>query len=284
MTRLSGTAYGLKVLGVSGLPPVSSLTGADDDLIPVTVCQSTASPPAQIQTSGRSVRRLLDGRTLCLDRSAGTATYFGAPLTDDQLAHPYLGAAATGFSRWAGREAFHGGAFAANGRAWIVVGGSTAGKSTLMAALAAAGVPVLTDDIAVIDGTTVYAGPRAVDLRHPIPSAALGGGSLALTPSRLGTRVRMELPPTAARWPLGGWFFLHWGDGTSLTPVRMSALLGRLAMVRRLPGLPSSADRLLELAAFPAWDLTRPRDWQALAESVDAVVSAARDHDPQPVG
>jgi len=270
--------YGLELRGLDDVAELAGVSDGDGrDLIPVRVTRSAGHPPDPYQLDGeRSVRQLPDGRCLQLERAAGRATFFGPPLSPDLLAHPYLGPVAVAFNRWAGREVFHAGAFVAAGRAWILAGPRTAGKSTLTAALAAAGVPILADDLVVTDGTRVYAGPRSVDLRQPWTPGATVGAVPPVRPSRLGTRWRMALPATSPWWPIGGWFFLHWADRPALEPVGPSQLLGRLAASRYLRQLPSDPTRILSLASRPAWDLRRPRDWAALPDAVDGLLRAAQ--------
>ncbi|HEX6596847.1 MAG TPA: hypothetical protein VF045_07925, partial [Acidimicrobiales bacterium] len=84
---------------------------------------------------------------------------------DADLLHPYLAPAAALVWRWGGHEALHAGAFAGRAGAVLLLGAKAAGKSTTLAWLADAGVPVLSDDLAVIDGAEVLAGPRSIDLR-----------------------------------------------------------------------------------------------------------------------
>jgi len=276
------SVYGLRVSGLDDVAELGSPAGAaEDDLIPVQVRRSLGGHPALRGLDGdRGVRALPDGRHLLLDRAAGEATFYGPPIPTDELPHPYLGPVAVTFNRWAGREVFHAGAFAAVGHAWLVLGPRTAGKSTLTAALAAARIPILADDLVVTDGTTVWAGPRSIDLREALPTRVLAcwpanRSAPALSPSRLGTRLRMALPTTVTRWPLGGWFFLHWNDHRAAEPVALPQLLGRLAANRCLPTLPSDPARMLSLASRPAWDLRRPREWAALPATVDLLLNTA---------
>jgi hypothetical protein len=140
------SVYGLRVTGLDGtrLLPVGL-----ENQIRVAVSQSRDDPERPALGADRAVLDLPNGRQLRLDRRAGTATFTGPPLSPDELVHPYLGAVASIFNRWAGREVFHAGAFVAGGRAWAVVGGREAGKSTLLAALADRGVPVVADDLVV---------------------------------------------------------------------------------------------------------------------------------------
>ncbi|QDY08303.1 hypothetical protein FJK98_15015 [Micromonospora sp. HM134] len=266
--------YGLCVHGldeVEELAPAGSRPGWPS----VRIRQTTAAPPpsAPLDLDG-GVRVLADGRTLTVDRRRGTATFYGPPLAPDLLAHPYLAPVATVFNRWAGRETFHSGAFVHAGRAWAVVGPRTAGKSSLLAALAARDVPVVADDILVVDHTEVHAGPRCVDLREPVPGPALPTRTV-----RAGDRLRVALPPIAERTPLGGWLFLGWGPTPAVTPVPPAELLARLAGCRSWRGLPTDPAALLGLAALPAWDLTRPRDWAAFGPTlrlVERTLTAAR--------
>ena len=94
-----------------------------------------------------------------------------APLSADELVHPFLAPAAALFAHWHGREGLHGGALALGGTAWGVIGDRLGGKSSLLAALAVSGTDVVCDDVLVLDGREVYPGPRTVDLREDAAAA-----------------------------------------------------------------------------------------------------------------
>lgn len=279
--------YGVHWAGLGDAADLMPASGAATDpaVVRIRLAGATPAPPPVPIDDRYGTWTSADGRLVAIDRRARTATFHGPPPTPDLLAHPCLAPVATAFNRWAGRESFHAGAFVAGGRAWILLGGRTAGKSSLLAALAARGVPVLTDDVVMVDDAGVYAGPRCVDLRQAVPGLAL-----RTRPVRDGTRLRATLPAIADPCPLGGWIFLNWTDpleparetvapgaapAPRLTPIGASQLLGRLAARRTWPGLSSDPAVLLALAARPAWDLVRSWDWTALEPTCQLLESVA---------
>lgn len=272
-------AYGLRF---TGLPLGDAVAGGAPSDWPLVRLRATkeragAAPGggAEIDAS-RAVIDLGDGlRRLVLDRAAASAVYQGPDLEVDELAHPYLGPTAAVFSRWAGREVFHGGAFVGRGGTAIaVLGARDAGKSTLLAALAARGVAVLADDLLVVDRGAVFAGPRTLDLRAAPGVELTDGGRLAVSRSRGGSRWRIGLPPAPSQLPLGGWVFLRGpSDALTCTPVPATERLQRIASARGYAELPSDPHVVLDLAALPAWDLSFPRSWAALDAAVASVLS-----------
>jgi hypothetical protein len=266
--------YGLRVGGLDDVTELSDPIDNPAGGIAVQVAQSTGPAPAPHQLDAqRNTRVLATGHVLDLDRQRGRATFFGPPISPDQLAHPYLGPVAVTVNRWAGREVFHAAAFVNGGRAWVLIGPRTAGKSTLVAALAASGVTILADDIVVTDGSTVFAGPRCIDLRQPIPEFLPTASYPPSQPARLGTRTRIALPRTASNWPLGGWFFLRWSDTPGIKEVSIVSLLQRLTMSRCAPALPSDPSRSLSLAGHPGWELHRRKAWSQLLPTVDTLLA-----------
>lgn len=271
--------YGLRFPGLAGTPGLPVATPDDPAGPAVIVRQVDAPGPAEVPIGPRpvrSVRTLTDGRVLDIDpatrsgRVDGTATLHGPVLEPADLAHPYLTPIASAFSRWNGREAFHSGVFGLHGRAWIARGVRTAGKSSLMAALAGQGCTVLADDMAMTDGDVVHSGPRSIDLREPVP-----GVDLPHRPARGGTRRRLLLPEAPRSLPLGGWLFLHWTDDPTsdveLRPIAPGAVLSRLARTRAYADWDSDPSQLLSLALRPAFDLRRPRRWDAVPEVMAAL-------------
>ena len=151
-------------------------------------------------------------------------------------------------SRWLGREGFHGGGIVVDGGVWAVLGDKTAGKSTTLAWLARAGVGVVSDDVLIVDGETVLAGPRSIDLREEA-AERLGTGELI---GRVGARDRwrVTLAPIAAELPLRGWITLEWGEAVAVEPIRgAERLRALLPAPRRPPGARRARPRSCASAA-----------------------------------
>ncbi len=141
----------------------------------------------------------------------------GAP-PDEDLLHPYLAPAAALYWQWAGREAIHAGVFEVGGGAILMLGDKEAGKSTTLAWLATqGGTPVLSDDLAVLDGDDVLVGPRSIDLR--VGQGTLPGVSEHLV--RSGERHRVRLPAASPTLPLAGLVVLDWAPEAELGPGRL---------------------------------------------------------------
>jgi hypothetical protein len=273
------TAYGLRFRGLPDVPELAFAERRDNLQPAVTVLLSKAdesSPALHTLDDRHSVRRLADGRVLALSRGDSTATFYGPPLDPGVLAHPYLGPVATTFNRWLGRESFHAGAFVVNDRAYVVLGPRTAGKSSLLAALAARQLPIISDDIVVTDGRDAFAGPRCIDLRERLP-----GAGAAVVRARDDSRWRMLLPAISRRVTLGGWIYLRWGSRMSMQRVPPRELLRRLAAGRAGPGLASDPSVLLSLAALGSWDLERRQDWSQLDAVLDQLVATVSQEDPR---
>jgi energy-coupling factor transporter ATP-binding protein EcfA2 len=216
---------------------------------------------------------------LVFDRQTLTATFEGPPLSPDELLHPFLVPVASIAGRWLGREAFHGGAVAFPGGALALLGPREAGKSTLLAALAGAGLPVLADDMVVIEHGRVFRGPPCVDLRCAPPAGVLDG--LPLARVRRGSRFRVRLPESPLSVPLRGWVFLESGRRVALRSLDPRERLSRLARWRSWPALASDPAAFLDLAALPVWGLARPRRWSALAATIKVLRQAAEDSLPR---
>ena len=183
------------------------------------------------------------------------------PVPEDQIVHPLLGFAGAVAAHWAGRVALHAGAVLVDGQALIVLGAPGSGKSTLMSALNAAGFPVLSEDLAVIERRTVFAGPRTATCATT-PTARPDGGPPRVTAPHEPGGAR-----TAARARRGA------DQGVRVTG------LGRLGLVLpagpRREAPPADGSRCaaagrdrsaawFTLVELPMWQLVRPRRWQGL--------------------
>jgi hypothetical protein len=217
------------------------------------------SPQRSQESPGAAEIAYPNGWGLRVERDPRRIVFFVPSTVDcNDLVHPFLAPAAVRLAGWLGRPALHGGAFLAGGSAWGVLAPRTGGKSTTLAHLAGSGVPVLSDDILVVENGTAYAGPRLIDLRpedwldpHEHTVAARGGD-----------RRRLSLPEIEATAPLRGFVFLEWGDTLeleALPPSRRLALLNDHCRPEA-----ASPVGLLELARLPAWLLRRPQDRAAL--------------------
>ena len=206
----------------------------------------------------------LDGDTTQVDtRNLRATVARGTALADP--VHPTLARLVLPVALAQGRDSLHAGALLGSAGAWAVVGTKQAGKSTLLAACARAGLQVLTDDALFIDGDLCLAGPRCIDLR-PAPDRLTAGTTLVrpATP-----RHRLTLAPVVAEAPLTGLLFLEWGEGPTLEPVGPSASTERLLQRRATDYLPYDPQVLMDLAGLPAHLLRRPREWEALDPTVE---------------
>jgi hypothetical protein len=198
-----------------------------------------------------------------VDRRGQSATLHLPSLpTDGEIVHPYLASTASIVARWRGLHSFHAGAFVMHGRAWAILGPKGAGKSSLLASMALAGIPILTDDVLVIRDDHGLAGPRCIDLRHESAMSLGVGEALGV----VGLRERWRLHPglVEPEVRIAGWICLEWGERRFATvPAgdRPAVLLGSLAL-RVQPADPTS---LMELLTLPMFALRHPRDIDHLA-------------------
>jgi hypothetical protein len=246
MGGVSAAAYGLRL---TGAPPTRwlALAGAE------------AWPELRLERADGVGRPRVDA-----DRRVATV---GSELGVGELVHPALSGIALAMALARGLDALHAGAVAGPEGAWAVAGPKEAGKSTLLAACAAAGLEVVADDALVIAGERCFAGPRCLDVR---PEA--GGRCGPATPVRPETpRLRLTLPPGRAEHRLSGVIHLAWGAGPTMWPLAPTESLERLLALRAVDGFPRDPVGLLDLSGLPAYELRRPRSWDALTGAVRAV-------------
>jgi hypothetical protein len=266
-------AYGLRLEGVEDARPL--LVSAEPDWPAFELVQQDGAIEGGLDrvSESRAELQLRTGGQIRIDREAGTIVYVGTrPLRVDELVHPYLAPAAAIIAYWLGRESFHAGAIVDDGGVLGLLAEREGGKSSTLAWLSRQGHRVMCDDMLIVDGRTALAGPRSVDLRPEAAEALDAGEPLGVVGAR--ERWRLVLDPVEPSLPLRGWVFLSWGDEVRLEPLAASERIARLLAHRgvRLP--PRSPEELLELAALPAWELTRPRGWDSIARSAELLFDA----------
>ena len=195
----------------------------------------------------------------------------GPAKTLDELVHPYLAPIAALVHRWRGVPALHGAALGSPLGALGLLGVRESGKSTTAAALVAAGLSLLSDDLIVVGQGRILPGPLSVDLR-PAGAALLG---LSGEPVRGGDRLRRlatELDMGPAATDLRVLVQLEFGPVTRIRPVPAGERLAALAPHLYWPGLGHPARDLLALAAVPQVVLERPRGEAGLTAAVSALL------------
>lgn len=260
--------YGFKVAGLdeaallgpadAGWPRLSVIrTAPEDDP------GSTTRPAGTVLLDDeRAAIWLADGDRIEVERATLTVRFVTRRRVDDEhVVHPYLALPAAIASRWIGRQGLHGGAFCHSGRAWALLASKEGGKSSTLARLLRRGHRILSDDLLVVDGGHVFAGPRCVDLRADA-AAVLGGEDLGVVGGRV--RWRLHAGEAPASMPLAGLVFLEWGEQVLIEPMDAEARLTGLVANRVVYPGPDESAAYLDLVSLPAWRLVRPRNLDAL--------------------
>jgi hypothetical protein len=221
-----------------------------------------------------------------IDRAARTSRMHlpGAP-TLPEIAQPRLGITGIVAGYWRGDHSFHAGAFVAGGMAWGILGSKGAGKSSLLAMLASMAVPVLADDVLIVNGRLdVFAGPRCIDLRREAALALGLGESIGVLGTR--ERWRMHLRPAPCEVPLGGFVCLEWGSpAVSHVPPndRVRTLYANLALPLGEQRDPAALSTLMELLALPMVRIRRPREIERMDETADLLLGTISGLERPPV-
>lgn len=268
-------AYGFRFAGVPGAAALLTRITPDAPLLTIEriVCE-----PAIVGTGvglDRAQFELEDDGLLALEiwRDPLRARFSGSHPPDDQaLVHPFLVLAAATAAHWLDWEAVHAGGFRLGDAAWGVLGDRNAGKSSLLCGLSLLGVDVLADDLLVVADGRVQAGPNSVDLRTESARRLNVGEYLGVVGAR--ERWRHVTPPSRLSTPLAGFVSLCWGERVELLPVPVGRRLQLLSQSSTLGLPPATPGRLLELAALPAWELRRPRDWAAHDRALTLLVDS----------
>jgi hypothetical protein len=269
-------AYGLRLDGLADAAGAMAPLPADAPALAVS-CESLAVGPGGERSSEVGERgadlRLVGGGRLRMRRGDERVRFaFPVAPTADDLLHPYLAPAAALAQLWSGNEALHAGAFATAAGAVLVLGAKQDGKSTTLAWIARQhGLPVLADDLAVIDDGEVLAGPRCLDLRSDaeIDPSRLGDGPLV----RARARRRVPLPGAPDRLRITAVVVLRWGAHTGLDAMPLAERLPALLPQRMFHAqLATDPVAVLRLLAVPMWTLTRPRGSAGLQDGVAALL------------
>lgn len=260
--RTAHGAYGLRLRGLEGAKLLSEV-GGDAPCLDVTFDYGVVSATEQrIDRDGAEIA-LIDRGWVSLKRSGQARFVLPRPIDPDEILHPWLVPAAATFNAWHGREVFHGGVVARRGNAIALLGEKMDGKSSLLAWLShTPDIDVLADDLVVVDGRTVYAGPRCIDLRKGSAPALIGGMRQRVV--RDGERLRLTLPPCPASAALSAMVILCWGSSegeVSLQRLTAAAGLESLLPHSLSEGPPTG---LLPLLDIPVWLLIRPRTWDSM--------------------
>ena len=268
-------AYGLRLEGVEAGRPL--LVPADPHWPTFQIRSEVGEPPwrqSDVVTDSEAELRLQTGGEVRIERD-GLVLFTTRRLVEGwELIHPYLAPVAAVAGYWFDRESFHAGAFVVDGAAWAVLGERDAGKSTLLASLALRGVTVLSDDMLILDGVAPFAGPRSIDLRSAAARHLGVGEPLGIVGAR--ERWRLRLGPITASAALRGWIFPVWGNQTDVSELTPHERVARLGSQRGLRLPAKDPARLLDLAALPAWELRRPRDWDALDAATNLILDLVR--------
>lgn len=236
--------------------------------------------------SGRPTEFLDDSRArlICepsgwvdIEHAACTSTMHLPELpTMPEVAQPRLGITAIVAAYWRGDHSFHAGAFVADGLAWGILGSKGDGKSSLLATLASMGIPVLADDVLVIDRRLRgLAGPRCIDLRREAALELGLGESIGVVGTR--ERWRAGLAQVPCEVPLGGFVCLEWGrTAVSHVPLeeRVRMLYANQALLLGEQRDPAVLLTLMELFGLPMVRMRRPREIERIANTADLLLDA----------
>jgi hypothetical protein len=277
-------AWGIYGFAVTGLDsPAAVLAPADDDWPQLRVIRAKADTdlrrPADLAIAelffddDHAVIWVSDTESIRLERRPNLEVTFRTDheLSDDLVVHPFIGLPAAVATRWRQRQILHGGGVVVDGRAWAVLGTKEAGKSSTLGWLARDGYGIVSDDLLMLDGTTVFAGPRSVDLRDET-AAVLGGEYIQVFAGRI--RHRLRPPPVASQLPLAGVVYLDWGEQSRVTEVPpIERLQGLIANSVFGPTVEDST-AYLTLATLPTLLFERPRGFDGFGAAIDQLLRA----------
>ena len=269
-----GGAYGFRVRGVGFAH--SELVEAPPHWPSIELrVRVSAALPSGAESLDRETATLsvASGGCVVIDRARRRATFtVSARPTAAALLHPHLAAVAAVSSYWRGRESFHAGAFVVDQGVWGLLGEKGFGKSSTLAALAGRGVPIVCDDVLVLDAGTAFAGPRSIDLRADAARQLGTGTPLGVIGER--ERWRMELGKIEPELPFRGWVSLRWSDEPNVRELRGAERLRELLAHRALRVPPPDHAALIDYAGYPFFELSRPRGWVSMQDGLERLLGA----------
>ncbi|HXR31562.1 MAG TPA: hypothetical protein VN752_10535 [Solirubrobacterales bacterium] len=274
-TEMRG-AYGFRLVLPTHEPELPDLSPLDGDALDVALeCRyaSVWSERNRIEPGWISLGEPRGSLLEVRREPASITVEFPDATTPEALVHPLLALPLSILARWRGDLTLHAGGFFAAGRAWGVIGVREAGKSTMLAKLAQNGCPLLADDLLVLDGGVVRAGPACIDLRPDVAERFQGARFLGQVGDR--PRYRLATPHGPGRAELAGLFLLDWSEDAEIgiEPVPASEAL-QIIHKQEYIGLlgPTDPKKVMKLLGTPVWRVRRPRDWGRTEEAVAAVL------------
>jgi hypothetical protein len=269
-----GGAYGFRIRGVEVPPSHLVKAPAHWPSIELRVRTSvTAAPTAEYLDGDTANLNVRSGGSVFIDRIGQRATFtLSARPPAAALLHPHLAAVAAVNSFWCGRDSFHAGAFVADGGVWGLLGEKGFGKSSTLGALAGLGVSIVCDDVLVLDAGTAFAGPRSIDLRADAAERLGTGQRLGMIGER--ERWRMELGMIEPELPFRGWVALRWSGELSVRELRGSDRLRQLLRHRALRVPPPDRSALIDYAARPFLEFSRPHGWSSMESGLERLLAA----------
>jgi hypothetical protein len=159
-----------------------------------------------------------------------------------------------------------------------VLGDKGSGKSSTLASLARLGIPIMADDVLVLDRADALAGPRSIDLRTDAARQLGAGEPLGVIGTR--ERWRLGLDPVEPELPFKGWVRLRWSPETTVEPVRGAERLRELFRHRGMQAPFQGSERLIELSSLPFLELSRPNGWGSIDGSLERLLAAVASRRP----
>lgn len=276
-SRTSLGAYGLRLTGDDLADAEQLLAPAEPSWPELTLDRATGGPFARdLDRVGPEEAKfhLENGGAVEIDRPAARARVVTPErIGVTELIHPYLAPIAAIFAYWLGRESFHAGAFVARSGVWAVFGERGAGKSSTLGWLALQGVPIVCDDMLILEGYRAFPAPRSVDLRREAAEMLGAGEPLGVVGAR--ERWRLTVPQVDGELTLAGTVFLSWAPEAGVTRLRPAERLARLRDQRGVRIPPREPEALFTVAELPSWEVLRPPGERSLAATGERLLELA---------